>query len=329
MLVSAERARHDHSPRMWVIMFNRSHRENHQRFHATITLLLLVRATYIWCCSSRIFHSWWTAHSAQRQPGGCNNIPSFFITNHTDRTFFLWRFHTARPSHPGHSTILLRSESPSRKCAKLHTVAASNNRDHTLRSLSAYVSHYVQSFRSLASPEIPCHDHSIIACSRHLYKVSFFITNHTDRTFFLWRFHTARHSHLGHSTILLRSESPGGKCAKLHTVAASNNRDHTPRSLSAYVSHYVQSFRSLASPEIPRHDHFIIACSRHLYKVSFLITMGTIWWGPRGTCPPHFFRRRGHNMLCPPTFFSLGFVFREVSKIKVMFLTFCVKSCSC
>jgi len=27
---------------------------------------------------------------------------------------------------------------------------------------------------------------------------------------------------------LLRSESPSGMCAKLHTVAASNNRDHTP-----------------------------------------------------------------------------------------------------
>jgi len=39
---------------------------------------------------------------------------------------------------------------------------------------------------------------------------------------------------------------------------------------------------------------------------------------------PHFFRR-GHNMPCPPTFFSLGFVFGEVSKIKVMFVTFCVE----
>ena len=31
--------------------------------------------------------------------------------------------------------MVLRSESPSGKCAKLHTVAASNNRDHALRSL--------------------------------------------------------------------------------------------------------------------------------------------------------------------------------------------------
>jgi len=30
---------------------------------------------------------------------------------------------------------------------------------------------------------------------------------------------------------LLRSESPSGMCAKLHAVAASNNRDHAPRPL--------------------------------------------------------------------------------------------------
>jgi len=34
---------------------------------------------------------------------------------------------------------------------------------------------------------------------------------------------------------MLRSESPSGKCAKLHTVATSNNRDHTPWSLFAYA----------------------------------------------------------------------------------------------
>jgi len=30
-----------------------------------------------------------------------------FTTNRTDRTFFVWRLILARPSHPGHSTILL------------------------------------------------------------------------------------------------------------------------------------------------------------------------------------------------------------------------------
>jgi len=44
---------------------------------------------------------------------------------------------------------------------------------------------------------------------------------------------------------VLRSESPSGMCAKFHTVAASNNWDHTPRSLSTYPRHYVQSFTCL------------------------------------------------------------------------------------
>ena len=52
--------------------------------------------------------------------------PLLFTTNHTDRTFFVWRLNSVRPSHPSHSTILLRSEIPSGICAKLRTVAASN-----------------------------------------------------------------------------------------------------------------------------------------------------------------------------------------------------------
>jgi len=61
--------------------------------------------------------------------------PFLFTTNHTDRTFFLWRLNSAWPPHPGHSTILLRSEISSSMCAKLQTVAASNNRDHASHSL--------------------------------------------------------------------------------------------------------------------------------------------------------------------------------------------------
>ena len=44
--------------------------------------------------------------------------------------------------------------------------------------------------------------------------------------------------------------------------------------------------------------------------------MGAIWWGTRGTFPPTF-SGGGYNMPCSPTFFSLGFVFEEVSKIKI------------
>ena len=68
-------------------------------------------------------------------PESLQQHPLLFTTNHTDRTFFVWRLKSARPPHPGYSTILLRSESPSGMCAKLHTVAASNNSSHSPRSL--------------------------------------------------------------------------------------------------------------------------------------------------------------------------------------------------
>ena len=41
------------------------------------------------------------------------------------------------------------------------------------------------------------------------------------------------------SVVLLRSEIPSGMCAKLRTVAASNNRDHAPQSLTIACSHYI------------------------------------------------------------------------------------------
>jgi len=108
-----------------------------------------------------------------------------------------------------------------------------------------------------ATIEITRRDHSIIACSCHIHVFLFFAhipfmvnhtinatpperlqqhpllftMNHTDRTFFVWRLNSARSPHPGHSPILLRSEIPNGMCAKLHTVAASNNRDHLTRSL--------------------------------------------------------------------------------------------------
>jgi len=50
--------------------------------------------------------------------------------------------------------------------------------------------------------------------------------------------------------------------------------------------------------------------------------------GHGGRVPP-LFQTGGHNMPCPVTFFRLGFAFGEFSKMKVMFVTFCVKSFSC
>jgi len=46
--------------------------------------------------------------------------------------------------------------------------------------------------------------------------------------------------------------------------------------------------------------------------------------GDTGDVSPHFFIRGDRICHVPPTFFSLGFVFGEVSKRKVMFVMFCV-----
>jgi len=68
---------------------------------------------------------------------------------------------------------------------------------------------------------------------------------------------------------LLRSESLSGKCAKLHTVAASNNRDHKI-TLVITISKYYQLFTSFTSiirdhsPRSLHWDHSICAYSRHI-----------------------------------------------------------------
>ena len=60
-------------------------------------------------------------------------------------------------------------------------------------------------------------------------------------------------------------------------------------------------------------------------SVSTLSPWAQFGAGHEGRVLP-LFQTGGHNMPCPPTFFSLGFVFGEVSKIKAMFVTFCVMS---
>jgi len=91
--------------------------------------------------------------------------------------------------------------------------------------------------------------------------------------------------------VLLRSENLSGICAKLRTVAASNNRVHMPWSLSVYARHYVKSFTSLVSPEITRHDHSFIACSRHIYVWCCSSRTPRSWWITQST--QH--HRRGCN----------------------------------
>jgi len=153
--------------------------------------------------------------------------PLLFTTNHTDRTFFGWRLNLAQPPHPGHSTILLWSEIPSGMCAKLRTVAASNNRDHA-RNLLLLLARaiYIMVLFFTHIPFVVNHIINAMPPERLQQHPLLFTTNHIDHTFFVWRLNLAQPPHPGHSTILLWSEIPNGMCAKLRTVAASNNRDH-------------------------------------------------------------------------------------------------------
>jgi len=118
-------------------------------------------------------------------------------------------------------------------CAKLRTVAASNNRDHASQSLLLLLAclTYIMVLFFAHIPFVLNHTINATPPERLQQHPLLFTTNRTDRTFFVWRLNSARPSHPGHNTILLRSEIPSGICTKLRNVAASNNRDHVSQSL--------------------------------------------------------------------------------------------------
>jgi len=119
---------------------------------------------------------------------------------------------------------MLWSENTSGEHAKLHNVAASNIRDHRLWSLFASANDHIQ--------------HWLRGCNN--------IPSSLQQTaliaHFLWRLHLALPLHPGHSTTLLQSKSTSGTHTKLHTVAASNNRDHMPWSHFAHHGNHIQLF---------------------------------------------------------------------------------------
>ena len=184
-------------------------------------------------------------------------------------------------------------------CAKLHTVTASNNRDRPTRSLYYCLCHiqYIQVLIFANIPFVVKRTFNAMPMERLQQHPLLFAVNCTDRIFLLWSLHLARPSHPGHSNILLRSESPSGMGAKRHTLEASNNSNH-------------------------RRDRYRLLLVHAAYTWAQ-------FGGGHGGVSPSLFQTGGHNMSCPPTLFSLGLVFGEVSKIKVMCVTFCVKSFSC
>ena len=96
---------------------------------------------------------------------------------------------------------------------------------------------------------------------------------------------------------MLRSEIPSGMCAKLRTVAASNNTDHPTRSLSSSPLASTIKFTTFTSinrghsPRSLHRDHSIIACSRHMYVWCCSSRTSRSWWITQST--QH--HRRGCN----------------------------------
>jgi len=116
------------------------------RSHA-ITLLLFVCATYM----GVTLHAHpirGELHMIQCNTNwrGCNNEHPFFFNELHQLHFLFVKDAPGMTCTSYHSTNLLRSESLSDKCAKLHTVATSNIRDHASRSLFAYANYYIQPF---------------------------------------------------------------------------------------------------------------------------------------------------------------------------------------
>ena len=139
------------------------------------------------------------------------------------------------------SLLALQSEIPSGMCAKLRTVAASNNRDHT---------HNLSYYCLLALHILWCYSsHTsrlwwITQSTQHHRKGCNNIPSFLQRTTPIARsscegLNSAQPPHPGHSTILLQSEIPSGMCANLRTVAASKIEIMLAISLIIACSRYI------------------------------------------------------------------------------------------
>jgi len=87
-----------------------------------------------------------------------------------------------------------------------------------------------------------------------------------------------------YSLLVLRSEIPSGMCAKLRTMAASNNRDHPTRSLSSspLASTINCSPGSQALSEVTHHDHSIGITLLLLVRATYICFCSSrtsrSWW---------------------------------------------------
>jgi len=138
---------------------------NNKSSHAVIACSCHI---YVWCCSSRTSCPWWITHLTQHHRRGCNIIPSFL-----QRTTPIAR--SLCEGWPWHDLHIL--------------VTAPFCCDRKSRAACA------QSFApwQQATIEITCHDHSIIAFSRHIYV--WCCSSRTSRSW--WIAHSMQHHRRG------------------------------------------------------------------------------------------------------------------------------------
>jgi len=129
--------------------------------------------------------------------------------------------------------IVLRSEIPSGMCAKLRTVAASNNRDHPTRSLCYCLFAPLIYIVVLRAHFVRGESHNQRNATGEVATTSppFYNEPHRSHVLFVKAAPGTTFHILVTAPFCCDRKSPSGMCAKLCTVAASNNRDHPTRSL--------------------------------------------------------------------------------------------------
>ena len=142
------------------------------------SIIACSRHIYVWCCSSRTSRSWWITQSTQHYRRGCNNIPSFL-----QRTAPIARF--LCEGWTPHDLHILDTAP---FCCDRKSRAA-----------------YAQSFAPWQPAIIgfTCHDHSIIACSRHIYV--WCCSSRTSRSW--WITKSTQHHRRGCNTTKINANS--------------------------------------------------------------------------------------------------------------------------
>ena len=159
---------------------------------------------------------------------------------------------------------MLRSESPSGKCAKLHTVAASNNRDHPTRSLYYCFAPHIYIGVILRAHPVRGESHIQRNVTREVATTS---PPNPTKSHVFCEGCTWHNLHIPVTAPFCCDRK--ARTTSVQTVAASNNRDHPTRSLSSLPSGSIINCSpgSQARDHSPRslyRNHSNVVCSRRM-----------------------------------------------------------------